>query len=94
MNADSLLACMELGRAIRLGKIYPTAIEIVDSIEEITNGLPQEGEISTQMVLLIKLVMMRQICQDWLGVADFLEYDLPDILAADTPREVPESPPS
>jgi hypothetical protein len=81
MNATSLEECIELGRAIRLGKIYPTAIEIVDSIEKVTGGLPEEGEISTQMVLLIKLVMMRQICQDWLGVADYLEYDLPDILA-------------
>lgn len=82
MNAASLDECIELGRAIRLGKIYPTAIEIVDSIEKITDGLPEKGEISNQMVLLIKLVMMRQICQDWLGVADYLEYDLPDILAA------------
>lgn len=94
MNADSLQACIELGRSIRLGNIYPTAIEIVDSIENITNGLPQQGEISAQMVVLIKLVMMRQICQDWLGVADFLEYDLPDILAADETRESSEPPPS
>ncbi|MBY0465726.1 MAG: hypothetical protein K2W33_12360 [Burkholderiales bacterium] len=94
MNSDSLQACIDLGRSIRLGKIYPTAIEIVDSIEDITNGLPKEGEISSQMVLLIKLVMMRQICQDWLGVADFLEYDLPDILAADETRESSEPPPS
>lgn len=94
MNADSLQACIALGRSIRLGNIYPTAIEIVDSIENITNGLPQEGEISAQMVVLIKLVMMRQICQDWLGVADFLEYDLPDILAADAIRENSDPPPS
>ena len=81
MSTKAIENCIELGKSIRLGKIYPTALEIVDAIERAITVIDNDSPDSPYAAKLIRETTFRQLNQDWLGVADFLEYDLPAFIA-------------
>ena len=79
MNTEEhIQECIDLARNLRLGTIYPRAIELVNKIEELIHSLPQTVELSQEMTPLIHMAYAEQVRQNWLGVADILEYDLPE----------------
>lgn len=77
MSNTAIENCIDLGKSIRLGKIYPTALEIVDAIEAAMIDIGNDSPDSLLAAKLVRETTFRQLNQDWLGVADFLEYDLP-----------------
>lgn len=80
MSTTAIKNCIELGKSIRLGKIYPTALEVVDAIERAMADIHNESSNSSHAAKLVRETTFRQLNQDWLGVADLLEYDLPEFL--------------
>jgi len=80
MSTTAVENCIALGKSIRLGKMYPTALEIVDAIERAMTGIDNDSPDSPHAAKLVRETTFRQLNQDWLGVADFLEYDLPDFI--------------
>lgn len=80
MTHTAIENCIELGKSIRLGKIYPTALEIVDAIESALINIENNSATSLVAAKLVRETTFRQLNQDWLGVADFLEYDLPEFI--------------
>ena len=77
-TVDYVKECIDLAHNLRLGKIYPRAIELVNKIEELIYSLPQTDHLSREMTPLIQMAYAAQIHQNWLGVADLLEYDIPE----------------
>lgn len=84
MNKCPETKCIELAQSIRLGEIYPNAISIVDAIEAAIISTEYDDATATNFTKLIKNIMFCQVRQDWLGVADYLEYDLPLLLSRST----------
>lgn len=80
MTKPAIDKCLELAHSIRLGELYPNAISIVDAIEEAIDGGQYGSDTATDFTQMIKKIITCQVRQDWLGVADYLEYDLPELL--------------
>ena len=78
MHTTPINDCIQLAHDLRLGKIYPRALELVCKIEDVIHSLPIDQEAANTITPVLHAIYCEQIKQNWLGVADALEYDLPE----------------
>ncbi|MDB6145375.1 MAG: hypothetical protein JWP80_4419 [Pseudomonas sp.] len=68
----------------RLGRNVEAALDMVDLFTSIMPLFAEGPEAMQQQWLrLLQAMLTRQEAQDWLGLADYLEYELVDLLAGD-----------
>jgi hypothetical protein len=66
----------------RLGRNVESALDMIDLFGRLMPLFAQgpEGE-QQQWLQLLQTMLARQEAQDWLGLADYLEYELVELLA-------------
>lgn len=73
--------CRQCAELFRLGRDVEAALKMVDVFDEVQRLLlaaPQDAQQSWAYVLTRMLACQER--QDWLGLADFMEYELIDLL--------------
>ncbi|WP_213941432.1 hypothetical protein [Pseudomonas sp. dw_612] len=86
MNALSQCVneCRQCAGLFRLGRDVEAALNMVDVFDEAQRLLltaPQDVQLKWTQVLIQMLACQER--QDWLGLADFMEYELVDLLEGD-----------
>ena len=69
--------------SFRLGKSLEVTDDLINLLTEIvpqTIGLKSNNEVSIEDIF--SKILHCQKSEDWLGLADYLEYELPDFLVA------------
>ncbi|MDB5983742.1 MAG: hypothetical protein JWQ69_4757 [Pseudomonas sp.] len=66
----------------RLGRNVESALDMVDLFSRLMPLFAEGPEAEQQQWLhLLQAMLTRQEAQDWLGLADYLEYELVELLA-------------
>jgi hypothetical protein len=72
----------ELALKIRLGFNVEAGILLVGYVEKLVNAYPQfPTEQQYQFQLILSAMLKCQENQDWIGLADYLEYELQQLIA-------------
>jgi hypothetical protein len=72
----------ELALKIRLGFNVEAGILLVGYVEKLVNAYPQfPTEQQHQFQLILSAMLKCQENQDWIGLADYLEYELQQLIA-------------
>lgn len=81
--AQCVIECRRCAGLFRLGHDVEAALAMVDLFDE-AQGLIQRSpaDIQQQWAHLLTLMLASQEAQDWLGLADSMEYELIDLLEA------------
>lgn len=81
---DELIdACLLCAGLFRLGRDVEAALRMVDLFDALAPRLAQAGtEEQRAWGLLVNDIFSRQQLQDWLGVADALQYELVTLITA------------
>lgn len=81
---DELIdACFLCAGLFRLGRDVEGALRMVDLFDALAPRLAQAGAEEQQAWgLLVNDIFSRQRLQDWLGVADALQYELVTLISA------------
>ncbi|WKE66727.1 hypothetical protein PVT67_05655 [Gallaecimonas kandeliae] len=80
--ADCQQACLTQARLFRLGMNTEAALEMVTLLEEIIGLVSKSGQPQPQLVQVFGEMLRCQERQDWLGLADYLEFELQELLGA------------
>jgi hypothetical protein len=71
-----------IARQLRLGMTVPAALSMVELIGELAQGRGQlPAALEAGFADLVGRLLARQEAHDWLGLADYLEYELAAWLA-------------
>ena len=75
-------AARHCARLFRLGRNVESALDMVELFTQLM-PLFAEGPAATQQqwLHLLQAMLARQEAMDWLGLADYLEYELVELLA-------------
>ena len=71
-GATELVVLLRLGRSVEAG------LRLADYLERVLTGLQEQPnqEITRQLPVLLAAILACQERQDWLGLADYLDYEL------------------
>jgi hypothetical protein len=79
--AKCISACHHCAGLFRLGRDVEAAlimVDVFDEAQQLLSSAPQDVQQSWAQVLTHMLACQER--QDWLGLADFMEYELIDLL--------------
>ncbi|MBK5416563.1 hypothetical protein [Pseudomonas sp. TH31] len=79
--AKCISACRHCAGLFRLGRDVEAAlimVDVFDEAQQLLSSAPQDVQPSWAQVLTHMLACQER--QDWLGLADFMEYELIDLL--------------
>jgi hypothetical protein len=66
-----------IARQLRLGMTVPAALSMVELVGEVAQGRGQlPAALEAGFTDLVGRLLARQEAHDWLGLADYLEYEL------------------
>lgn len=83
--ADCRLMALTLALEFRLGKITQAALEMAEMVEMLIAVFPTTDQNQVQNLgQILSQILQCQERKDWLGLADYLEYELQDILQSQT----------
>ncbi|MED5526701.1 hypothetical protein [Gallaecimonas pentaromativorans] len=74
--------CLALARLFRLGMNTEAALEMVPLLEQITAQLTAGGKPQPELLQVLGMMLGCQERQDWLGLADYLEFELQELISA------------
>lgn len=81
--AQCIIDCRQCAGLFRLGRDVEAALTMVDVFDKVQGLLSQAPEdIQLQWAQLLMSMLASQEAQDWLGLADTMEYELIDLLDA------------
>lgn len=81
--AQCIIDCRQCAGLFRLGRDVEAALSMVDVFDKVQGLLSQAPEdIQLQWAQLLMSMLASQEAQDWLGLADTMEYELIDLLDA------------
>ncbi|MFJ2362843.1 hypothetical protein ACIPIN_03830 [Pseudomonas sp. NPDC087697] len=81
--AQCVIDCRQCAGLFRLGRDVEAALTMVDVFDKVQGLLCQSPEdIQLQWAQLLVSMLAAQEAQDWLGLADTMEYELIDLLEA------------
>ncbi|MGE8097949.1 hypothetical protein [Pseudomonas fluorescens] len=81
--AQCIIDCRQCAGLFRLGRDVEAALTMVDVFDKVQGLLSQAPEdIQLQWAQLLMSMLASQEAQDWLGLADTMEYELIDLLEA------------
>ncbi|POA32601.1 MULTISPECIES: hypothetical protein [Pseudomonas] len=81
--AQCVIDCRQCAGLFRLGRDVEAALTMVDVFDKVQDLLCQAPEdIQLQWAQLLMSMLASQEAQDWLGLADTMEYELIDLLDA------------
>ena len=68
----------ELAVLLRLGRNVEAGLRLADYLERVLTGLQEQpnAKINQQLPPLLEAILACQEKQDWLGLADYLDYEL------------------
>lgn len=73
--------CLDLAHQFRLGFHTQAALDMADELGRLAQQLPPENEQDIRLFTTLMGKMFEcQQRQDWLGLADYLEYELQELL--------------
>ncbi|EJM10844.1 hypothetical protein PMI22_05592 [Pseudomonas sp. GM21] len=82
--AQCVIDCRQCAGLFRLGRDVEAALNMVDIFEKSQALFSQTPQaIQQQWAQLLLSMFAAQEAQDWLGLADSMEYELIDLLEAD-----------
>jgi hypothetical protein len=83
MNADSIKhQCIALAHQFRLGQSVEAALLLPDAMQAVLNVLPQLSlSAQSELSWVVARLLQCQEAKDWLGLADYLEYELNALLS-------------
>ena len=72
-----------LAHQFRLGHAVQSAQQLPDAMQSVLDVLPHFSlEVQSKIAVLVANILQSQQAQDWLGLADYLEYELIEVLNA------------
>jgi hypothetical protein len=81
--AQCVIDCRQCAGLFRLGRDVEAALTMVDVFDKVQGLLSQAPEdIQLQWAQLLMSMLASQEAQDWLGLADTMEYELIGLLDA------------
>ena len=81
ISTDWLKTANELALKIRLGLNVEAGLLLVGYIEKLVSAYPQfPAEQQHQFQLILSAMLKCQENQDWIGLADYLEYELQQLI--------------
>lgn len=81
--AQCIIECGQCAGLFRLGRDVEAALGMVDIFEKSQALLSQApADIQQQWAQLLMAMLTSQEAQDWLGLADSIEYELVELLQA------------
>ncbi|WP_115719223.1 hypothetical protein [Gallaecimonas mangrovi] len=73
--------CRQHAQLFRLGLSTQAAMDLVDTLTSVVEHFPVEDEAKIHRLnTLVARMLQCQEHQDWVGLADYLEYELQDLL--------------
>jgi hypothetical protein len=81
ISAEWQKTANELALHIRLGLNVEAGMLLVEYVEKLANAYPQfPTEQQRQFQLILSAMLKCQENQDWIGLADYLEYELQQLI--------------
>jgi hypothetical protein len=81
--AQCIIDCRQCAGLFRLGRDVEAALTMVDVFDKVQDLLCHTSEeIQQRWAQLLVSMLAAQEAQDWLGLADSMEYELIDLLEA------------
>ncbi|APC15344.1 hypothetical protein BLL42_06250 [Pseudomonas frederiksbergensis] len=79
--AQCMIDCRQCAGLFRLGRDVEAALTMVDVFDKVQDQLCQaSADVQQQWAQLLVSMLFAQEAQDWLGLADTMEYELIDLL--------------
>lgn len=76
-----IVAANQTASKLRLGKNVEASLELVDLLDDVVSQLIGSApELQQQIKYVISQILQCQERQDWLGLADYLQYELVHLL--------------